>query len=100
MFNLRTVKVYNPPTSAPNEYNINVLGQPTFKTTILADIQPISQDKAVKDFGISKKVKYRLYADIVGLIELNELVEINDHLFEVVGLIQWDDYCDFVVGDL
>ena len=67
------------------------------KDTFKCDIQPISQDRVQKDFGISKHCIYRIFANKNENIKIGNIIEISDKYYKIESIKEWD-YLEFVVS--
>jgi hypothetical protein len=86
-------------TKNKNEYGLMVINQPTIKFSFIADdIQPISQDRAKKEYGVDKIAKFLIFSGLNN-ININDKVKISDSFYLVSGLKVWDDHLEIVIGD-
>lgn len=69
-----------------------VEGGLTTVKTIECDVQPYSSELAYKDYGYDKDVKYRVFVDPEPLIELGSVIEYMNEQYNVVKIVDWDDY--------
>ena len=65
--------------------------------TFMGDVQPISQDRVQKDFGISKHCIYRIFANKNENIKIGNIIVISDKYYKIESIKEWD-YLEFVVS--
>lgn len=102
MFDDKSLIIKGKPTTIRDDFGIVRTLDDGINTNYECDIQPISHDRTVKDFGIDSVCKYRIFLDsfVQIEIEINDIVIIGEFEYKVLGLLKWDSYYDFVVGDI
>ena len=65
--------------------------------TFMGDVQPISQDRVQKDFGISKSCSLRIFANPNPYIIEGKIIRISGKDYKIERIIAWDTL-EFVVS--
>ena len=60
--------------------------------TIECDVQPYSRELAYRDYSFEEDVKYRVFVEPDETIKLGAKVEYKDTIYNIVKIIDWDDY--------
>lgn len=97
MWNDATVNVMVEGEGSVDENGIYINGEESVIHTILADIQPYSKEQAYKDYGFHESVSYRLFIDGAKQVEVGDYLEFYDGKYQVIKMIQWDDYVEALV---
>ena len=97
MFYNKTLKIANVSVGYTDDYGIWHDGETSFGDDIECDVQPMTKELAFKIFGVDINVKYRIFTDVV--FEPGVIIQYASKLYRVISVLQWDDYCDFIVSD-
>ena len=97
MFYNKTLNVAVVSVGYTDEYGIWHEGATAFGDAIECDVQPMTKELAFKIFGVDINVKYRIFTDTV--FEVGTIIQYTGKLYRVSNVLQWDDYCDFIVSD-
>ena len=97
MFYNKTLNVAVVEDGYTDEYSIWHEGATSFGDDIECDVQPITKELAFKIFGVDINVKYRIFTDAV--FEVGAIIQYAGKLYRVENVLNWDDYCDFIVND-
>lgn len=81
-----------------DEWGVWVDGELAIVKSVECDVQPITQKQAMEDFGYTKQVKYRIYADLDPLFEIGTIIQYKNQYLKIVEMKEWDDYVDMLVA--
>ncbi|MDF2589833.1 MAG: hypothetical protein K0S41_3674 [Anaerocolumna sp.] len=94
----KDINIINKTEGYKDAYSIWHDGSYSVIKTLECDVQPITKEIAIRDFGIDKVVKYRIFCDYSDLIEVGTIIQYLNHYYRVESIISWD-YLDMIVGD-
>lgn len=97
MFYNKKIDILTTTNGSTNEYGMYVEGTETIKATISCDVQPITRELALKEFGYEDDVEYRVFCGITSDIDTGVMVNYNNARYKVIKLMIWDDYMDVLL---
>lgn len=100
MFYNKTINIYIDSEPFVDDYGIVHKGELELVDTLLVDVQPIDRLKSQKEYGIDTKVSWRIFSPLNQHIIDGAYVEYKGKMYRVLNVIEWDDYIEFLVGDL
>lgn len=100
MFYNKTINIYIDSEPFVDDYGIVHKGKLELVDTLLVDVQPIDRLKSQKEYGIDTKVSWRIFSPLNQHIIDGAYVEYKGKMYRVLNVIEWDDYIEFLVGDL
>jgi hypothetical protein len=68
--------------------------------TISCDVQPASKDSIFKDYGYYIECTKRVFCDPDTEIVNDVIVMYNNEKFQIVKVIEWDDYYDVFMKEV
>lgn len=82
--------------------NKNSLGQivESYKKykMFLADVQPLTQSRLVKEWGENLKSTKEIYADVK--CKVGDILIYNNEAYEIEARVEWDDYSIYAVKEV
>ena len=100
MFYNKTINIYIDSEPFVDDYGIVHKGELELVDTLLVDVQPIDRLKSQKEYGIDTKISWRIFSPLNQHIIDGAYVEYKGKMYRVLNVIEWDDYIEFLVGDL
>lgn len=67
--------------------------------SIPCDVQPASREQIFKDYGYYIDCTYRAFCDLDNDIVIGGMVCYKDKDFDIVKVIEWDDYLDCFIKE-
>ena len=98
MFYNKEVKLYRL-EAIENEWGVIEEEKYIYIKSLMADIQPYSQDKLNRDYGYDLQTTKRMFSIIDPEINESTLVTYRDKPFHIVKIVEWDDYLDIALDD-
>lgn len=98
MFYNKEIKVYEL-QPFENEWGVTVEDQYVLIKALMVDIQPYSQEKLKKEYGYDLQSTKRMFCDLDIDITESSLITYRGKPFNVVKIIEWDDYLDISLDD-
>lgn len=98
MFYNKEVKLYEL-QAIENEWGVVEEEKYVFVKTIMVDVQPCSQEKLNREYGYDLKATKRMFCDIDDSITESTLIVYRGQPYNVVKIIDWDDYLDIALND-
>lgn len=100
MFYTKTINIYVDPQPSVDEYGIVRKGELELVDTLYTDVQPIDRLRSQKEYGIDVNISWRIFSPLNQYIIDGAYVEYKGKMYKVLNVIEWDDYLEFLVGDL
>lgn len=66
--------------------------------TFLADVQPLTKSKLIKDWGEDLKSTKEIYADIK--CRVGDILIYNNEAYEIEARVEWDDYSIYAIKEV
>lgn len=98
MFYTKEVKIYKP-ENTEDKWGAIIEGQYRLVKTAKVDVQPNSRDKLNKEYGYDLETTLRLFCDVSEPITEASLISYRGQPFDVVKIVEWDDYLDIALND-
>ena len=98
MFYNKKVKLYKL-ISIENEWGVIEEEKYVYIKSLIVDIQPYSKDKLNRDYGYDLETTKRMFCDLDIAIDEATLVTYRGKPFDIVKVIEWDDYFDISLND-
>lgn len=67
--------------------------------TITCDVQPASREQIFKDYGYYIDCTKRVFCNLDSDITIGGMVRYRENNFDVVKVIEWDDYLDVFIKE-
>ena len=64
----------------------------------LADVQPLTKSKLIKEWGEDLKSTKEIYADIK--CKVGDILIYNNEAYEIEARVEWDDYSIYAVKEV
>jgi hypothetical protein len=100
VFYNKTINIYIDSEPFVDDYGIVHKGELELVDILLVDVQPIDRLKSQKEYGIDTKISWRIFSPLNQHIIDGAYVEYKGKMYRVLNVIEWDDYIEFLVGDL
>jgi hypothetical protein len=101
MFYNKCINIYIEAEPVTDEYGIVRRGELELVDTLMVDVQPISKKIAQEEYGIETGVSWRIFSPLNIYILQGAYVEYRGVMYKILdGLLEWDDYIEFLVGDI
>ncbi len=99
MFYTKTINIYN---SQPliDEYGIVRKGELELVDTLKVDVQPVNKLRNEKEEGIEIATVFRIFSPLNDHIINGAYIEYRDKMYKITSVIEWDDYIEFLVGNI
>lgn len=99
MFYNKSIEVWKRGKKYTNEIG-QVLYEPATKIlTDLVDIQPYSTEEAHKDYGFTVDCTKRMFCRLLPINIHQELIRYRFKDYEIVKIIEWDDYLEVFLDE-
>ena len=100
MFYTKTINIYVDSQPSIDEYGIVHKGELTLVDTLLVDVQPIDRLRSQKEYGVDINISWRIFSPLNQYIIDGAYVEYKGKMYKILNAIEWDDYIEFLIGDL
>jgi hypothetical protein len=100
MFYNKTINIYIDTEPFTDEYGIVHKGALEHVDTLLVDVQPIDKLRSQKEFGIDISVSWRIFSPLNQYIIDGAYIEFKGKMYKILSVMEWDDYIEFLVGDI
>ena len=100
MFYNKTINIYVDTEPFTDEYGIVHKGELEHVETLIVDVQPVNKLKSQKEYGIEVSLIWRIFSPLNQYIIDGAYVEYKGRMHKILSVIEWDDYVEFLVGNL
>lgn len=100
MFYNKTINIYVNSQPSVDDYGIVHKGELELVDTLLVDVQPIDKLRSQKEYGVDINVSWRIFSPLNQYIIDGAYVEYKGKMYKILNVIEWDDYIEFLIGDL
>ena len=100
MFYTKTINIYVDSQPSVDDYGIVHKGELELVDTLYVDVQPINKLQIQKEYGVDTNVSWRIFSPLNQHIIDGAYVEYKGKMYKISSVIEWDDYIEFLVGDL
>lgn len=94
----KKIEIWGKGKKTKGSFGQTTIGEPELIKIILADVQPYFSEEAQKDYGFTIDCSKRVFMDLEDINIDSNFIKHKGQKYEIVKIIEWDDYLELMVN--